>query len=139
MDRQRRGRPDHEGYRYLVIARATLVLTLLLAASATHAEGSMMGAWERGDGIARVKVAPCGTVICMTNTYIKPGVQDEKVGERLEFDVKSSGDELKGAVLDPKTGKSYSATIVVNGDRMTTRGCILGGVICKSTDWTRIR
>ena len=122
----------------MVIARI-LVIALALSASSARAADELMGAWQRGDGIARVKVAPCGKVICMTNIYIRPDVTDEKVGERLEFDVKSSGADLAGRVLDPKTGKSYSATIVVNGDRMSTRGCILGGVICKSTEWTRIR
>lgn len=122
----------------MVIARI-LVIALALSASSAQAADELMGAWQRGDGIARVKVAPCGKVICMTNIYIRPDVTDEKVGERLEFDVKSSGADLAGTVLDPKTGKSYSTTIVVNGDRMSTRGCILGGVICKSTEWTRIR
>lgn len=98
-----------------------------------------MGAWQRGDGIAKVKVAPCGKVICMTNTYIRSDVTDEKTGERLEFDIKSSGGEtLTGTVLDPKTGKSYSTVVTIAGEHMTTKGCILGGVICKSTEWTRI-
>jgi uncharacterized protein (DUF2147 family) len=122
----------------MVIARI-LVIALALSASSAHAADELMGAWQRGDGVARVKVSPCGKVICMTNIYIRPNVTEEKVGERLEFDVKSSGADLAGTVLDPKTGKSYSAIIVVNGDRMSTRGCILGGVICKSTEWTRIR
>ncbi|MBC7583409.1 MAG: DUF2147 domain-containing protein [Tardiphaga sp.] len=122
----------------MVIARI-LIIALALSASSAQAADELMGAWQRGDGIARVKVAPCGKVICMTNIYIRPDVTDEKVGERIEFDVKSSGADLAGTVLDPKTGKSYSATIVVDGDRMSTRGCILGGVICKSTEWTRIR
>jgi len=126
----------------VVIARLVMCcLALSLGVSSASADTSaVMGAWQRADGIARVKVAPCGRVICMTNTYIRPDVTDEKVGERLEFDVKTaSGGPLAGSVLDPKTGKSYSATIVVAGDRMTTKGCVLGGVICKSTDWTRLR
>ena len=126
----------------MVIARAALVaITLSLGPAAAVADTSaVMGAWQRADGIARVKVAPCGRVICMTNTYIRPDVTDEKVGERLEFDVRTAGGgPLAGSVLDPKSGKSYSATIVVAGDRMTTRGCVLGGVICKSTEWSRLR
>jgi uncharacterized protein (DUF2147 family) len=120
---------------------AGLIATLWLTGSAIAANGdSIMGAWQRDDGIARVKVAPCGRVICMTNTYIKPGVNNEKVGERLEFDVKASGGStLTGTVLDPKTGKSYSATIDINGDTMTTNGCIMGGLICKGQSWTRLR
>jgi uncharacterized protein (DUF2147 family) len=126
----------------MVIARLALLAALLaLGASAAVADtGAIMGAWQREDGIARVKVAPCGKVICMTNTYIRPDVTDEKVGERLEFDLKQAGGgPLAGSVLDPKTGKSYSATIVLQGDQMITKGCVLGGVICKSTIWTRLR
>ena len=99
-----------------------------------------MGAWQRGDGIARVKVAPCGKVICMTNTYIRPDVTDEKVGERLEFDLNgANGAALTGTAFDPKSGKSFSTIVTVSSERMTTKGCILGGVICKTTEWTRIR
>ncbi|MBB1093858.1 DUF2147 domain-containing protein [Rhodopseudomonas pseudopalustris] len=117
------------------------LLTLLGASAAVADTGAIMGAWQRDDGIARVKVAPCGKVICMTNTYIRPDVTDEKVGERLEFDLRQGGGDapLTGSVLDPKTGKSYSATITVRGDQMTTKGCVLGGIICKSTNWSRLR
>lgn len=126
----------------MVIDRVAL-FSLILAGLLSPVNGwaqNPLGEWQRGDGIANVKVAPCGKVICMTNIFIKPGVTDEKVGERLEFDVKASGDQaLTGAVFDPKTGKSYSVVVEVAGDQMTTRGCILGGVICKTTNWTRIR
>lgn len=128
------------------IARAALCVAALLGATPTLAQdaSAVMGAWQRGDGIARVKVAPCGQkngqVICMTNTYIRPDVTDEKVGERLEFNFSGAdGAALTGTAFDPKSGKSFSTTIAVAGERMTTRGCILGGVICKSTEWTRVR
>jgi uncharacterized protein (DUF2147 family) len=116
-----------------------MLLITALVPSASLAQG-FTGAWQRGDGIATVKVAPCGKLICMTNTFIRPDVTDEKVGERLEFSVKGSNKQsLTGTVLDPKTGKSYSAVVTISGDQMTTKGCVLGGVICKSTEWTRIR
>ena len=99
-----------------------------------------MGAWQRGDGIARVSVAPCGKTICMTNTYIRPDVTDEKVGERLEFNLNGTdGAALTGTAFDPKSGKSFATAVTVSGERMTTRGCILGGVICKSTEWIKVR
>ena len=120
--------------------RAALLGVALLAPSAVRAQDAVMGAWQRDDGIAQVKVAPCGKVICMTNTYIKPGPPDERVGERIEFDLTAAGgSSLSGTVRDPKTGKSYATTVEVAGETMTTRGCILGGVICKTTNWTRIR
>ena len=122
--------------------RVALAFAVLLAASPVFAQDAaqVMGAWQRGDGIARVKVAPCGKVICMTNTYIRPDVTDEKVGERLEFDLNgANGAALTGTAFDPKSGKSFSTIVTVSSERMTTKGCILGGVICKTTEWTRIR
>jgi uncharacterized protein (DUF2147 family) len=100
----------------------------------------VMGEWQREDGIARVKVAPCGNVICMTNIYIRPDITEEKVGERLEFNLDgTSNASLTGTAFDPKSGKRFSTVVTVAGDRMTTKGCILGGVICKTTEWTRLR
>lgn len=142
MDGKFYRRADHEGHGDVVAARWafwSLLLIMALGPAASFAQG-FMGTWQRGDGIARVRVAPCGKVICMTNTFIRPDVTDEKVGERLEFNVKGSNKQsLAGTVLDPKTGKSYSAVVTIAGDHMTTKGCVLGGVICKSTEWTRIR
>jgi uncharacterized protein (DUF2147 family) len=125
-----------------------LVAVLLFVAASSNAiaqdASQVMGAWQREDGIARVKVAPCGApnnpVICMTNTYIRPDVSDEKVGERLEFNLDGvSNAALTGTAFEPKTGRRFSTAVTVAGDRMTTKGCILGGVICKSTEWTRLR
>lgn len=122
--------------------KIALLIAMLLGATSAFSQDSsaVMGAWQRGDGIARVKVAPCGKVICMTNTFIRPDVTDEKVGERLEFNLDGrDGAALTGTAFDPKSGKSFVTTVTVSGERMTTRGCILGGVICKSTEWTRVR
>lgn len=118
-----------------------LIVTLSCADTAMAAGAAdMMGSWQRDDGIARVKVAACGPLVCMTNTFIRPDITDEKVGERLEFDIKGSGaTALTGTVRDPKTGRSYAAEVTVTDEKMTTRGCILGGVICKGQSWTRIR
>ncbi len=33
---------------------------------------------------------------------------------------------------------TYRIAVVVSGDRMTTKGCIVAGLLCKSIDWTRI-
>ena len=122
--------------------RTALIVATLLGASPALAQdaSAVMGNWQRGDGIARVRVAPCGKVICMTNTYIRPDVTDEKVGERLEFNLNGrDGAALTGTAFDPKSGKSFSTVVTVAGERMTTRGCIAGGLICKTTEWTRLK
>jgi uncharacterized protein (DUF2147 family) len=74
----------------------------------------------------------------MTNVWIRPGVSDEKVGEYIGFDVKSAGaDHWKGTGYDPQRNLEFSTDIEVAGDTMTAGGCLVGGLICKSTPWTR--
>lgn len=115
---------------------------LLLAASgltATASAAGIEGQWRRGDGKARVNIAPCGADICATNTWIKPGTPREKAGDKLVMSVKpASGGGYSGTAFDPQRDRTYSLTITISGDQMTTRGCIVAGLLCRGIDWTRI-
>ncbi len=119
----------------LIIASALCSTLVAVPASAADINGN----WARGDGKARVRIAPCGDNICATNTWIKPGTPREKTGDRLVMDIKA--DEkgaYSGTAFDPQRDKSYKLTVTVNGDNMTTRGCIVAGLLCKGISWTRI-
>ena len=97
------------------------------------------GQWLRADGVARVNVAPCGPDLCMTNVWIRPGVSDEKVGDYIRFDVRVvSPGRLQGTGHNQRRDLAFSTDIYVAGDAMTTGGCLMGGLICKSTPWTRV-
>lgn len=124
-------------------ARWMMVALVASAASApamAAGEQSPMGDWARGDGAARVRIAPCGTNICATNTWIKPGTKSEKTGDVLVMTVKGdkSGD-YKGSAFDPQRNMTYRLSMKVGDKSMTTRGCVLGGLICKSVSWSKIR
>ena len=63
-----------------------------------------------------------------------------KIGQRLFSDMKPSGeDSWAGAAFNPEDGKRYTAKLTLSGDHLVTAGCVLGGLICKSFDWTRTR
>ncbi|WP_174153753.1 DUF2147 domain-containing protein [Rhizobium skierniewicense] len=97
------------------------------------------GQWARGDGNAKVRVAPCGGDICATNTWIKPGTPTEKEGDKLVMSIKPTSDgEYAGTAFDPQRDLTYKLTVSVKGDTMTTKGCVLAGVICKGVEWSRI-
>jgi uncharacterized protein (DUF2147 family) len=123
----------------VVTARTVLLVAVMLAGSgAASAQQALLGAWMRDDGNVRVNVAPCGNAVCMTNVYVKPGA-DDKVGERVEFTLQGlDGEKLTGTMYDPKGKTSYPVTVSVAGGTMTTRGCALGGIVCKSVGWTRV-
>jgi uncharacterized protein (DUF2147 family) len=122
----------------LLMLLATLVASPVADAGDTTATAVLFGAWQRGDGVARVKVAACGGAICMTNTWIKSG-SDEKVGEYLTLDLKpSASGQFSGTGYDPQRKARFAFDVTLAGDRMTTRGCLLGGLVCRTTDWSRL-
>ena len=97
------------------------------------------GEWLQDDGKAKVRFASCGDAVCGSITWLKDPTSDPaKVGQQVFFDMKPAGDNLwKGSAFNPEDGKTYSGKMTLSGDRLTTAGCVLGGLICKSVDWTR--
>ena len=121
-------------------AHIILAMTLIAVPAAAAAAGTddIFGNWSRQDGAARVKVANCGSQICATNTWIKdPIKQDEKVGDRLIFTIKPANGEWSGSAYDPQRKLNLSAKLSASGTSMVTTGCIIGGLICRSTHWTK--
>jgi uncharacterized protein (DUF2147 family) len=117
---------------------ATVIGAVLAGLSAQPALAELTsGVWNREDGAARVRVQPCGEALCAINVWIRdPG--DEKVGDRLVLNVKpSSPGVLVGTAFDPKRNLSFSSRITYSESTMTTQGCVLGGLLCKSVKWTR--
>ncbi len=118
---------------------AVFFLAALLVSGASSAEPSLYGRWARGDGVARVRIAPCGVAICAVNTWIRPGVTDEKAGDRLVMSVQPEGARhWSGEAFDPQRDLNYRIAIAVSEKTMTTRGCVLARLLCKSVGWTRM-
>jgi uncharacterized protein (DUF2147 family) len=86
-----------------------------------------------------VRIAPCGEDICAVNTWIRPGTKDEKTGDRLVMTITDQGDgKWTGRAYDPQRHMHYRLKMQVAENTMTTTGCVLGGLICKGVEWTRI-
>ncbi|WP_273727584.1 DUF2147 domain-containing protein [Brucella gallinifaecis] len=114
------------------------MVTVLFPLSVHAAE--INGNWARGDGKARVKIAGCGKDICATNTWIKPGTPKEKAGDRLVMSINKTSEGLySGTAFDPQRNLNYKISVKVDGDHMTSNGCVLAGILCRSVGWTRIK
>jgi uncharacterized protein (DUF2147 family) len=121
-----------------VVVAAGMLLTVGLG-SAAAGDPSFYGHWSRGDGNARIRIAPCGGATCVTNTWVRPGTPHEKTGDRLTMHVKSVGTgHWTGSAFDPQRNLNYSMNIRVAKDHMTSDGCALAGLVCKHMTWTRI-
>lgn len=120
----------------LTLAAAGLALATTNASAADAA-----GTWLRDTGASHIKIAPCGGgALCGTVSWIKPGSETKgKVGQRVFFDMKPDGDNAwKGSAFNPEDGQNYSGKMSLSGNTLTTAGCAMGGMICKSTTWTRV-
>ncbi|MBI5128092.1 MAG: DUF2147 domain-containing protein [Rhodopseudomonas palustris] len=97
------------------------------------------GTWLRDTGLSKVKFAPCGGALCGTLVWLKPGVETPaKIGQKVFFDMKPTGaNAWAGSAFNPEDGKTYSGKMSLAGDTLTTQGCAMGGIICKSASWTR--
>lgn len=95
------------------------------------------GTWLRDDGNARVRIAPCGDKICATNLWIGDTSSGEAAGDKLVMTLSRQTDgTLSGTAYDPKRDRNFSMTVKASAGALTTRGCILGRLICRDVNWT---
>lgn len=121
-----------------MIRRSVLTfLALALCANFARA-GDVSGIWLHEDGASKVRFAPCGAAICGSIFWLKDTSGAGKVGQRVFYDMTPSGDNAwVGKAFEPSSGKEYSGKMSLSGDKLTTAGCVFGGLICKSIVWTR--
>lgn len=116
---------------------ALLFVCSSFAGGAVAAAVGPQGVWLRGDGNARVEFAPCGDKLCATNLWIRDTSNGEEVGDKLVMTLRpKSSTTLVGTAYDRKRDRTYSLTITLGDRSMTTRGCIIAGLLCKQVHWT---
>jgi uncharacterized protein (DUF2147 family) len=118
----------------------TGLLIVLVSPIATAANTpNVLGSWARVDGGARIEIEACEMRICATNTWVRDTKSDEAVGDKLVMTLKpESGSVLTGEAFDRKRDKTFAMRITLQqANQMTTYGCVLAGLVCKSQNWTR--
>ena len=124
------------------MTRAFIVALALTAAVSAANASDATGLWIRDDGSAKLRFVPCGGggTLCGFLAWKKESGGSAKIGQKLFFDMRPNGENAwAGTAFNPEDGKRYTAKLTLSGDRLATAGCVLGGLICKSFDWTRSR
>ncbi len=117
---------------------ASLAALAMLAGIATADAQEVTGTWQRDTGASRVRFAKCGEALCGTISWLRDPNGPAKLGQRIFYDMKPNGaNKWSGSAFNPEDGKTYSGTMTLSGDTLTTAGCILGGLICRSVTWAR--
>ncbi|MGB5868751.1 MAG: DUF2147 domain-containing protein [Albidovulum sp.] len=127
----------------LIIA-ATLVLTAG-AAWADPVEGLWKTKPDDNGNYGHVDIAPCGAKLCgvLVRAFDETGAEalSENIGKRIVWDMvaQGAGAYADGKVWAPDRDKTYNAKMVLSGDNLAVSGCVLGGIICRKSDWSRVK
>lgn len=111
-----------------------------LAVTSAAQAGDATGLWLREGGKGTVRISPCGGALCGTVASVNDPGSPAKVGQRVFYGMVPSGaDKWAGHAFNPEDGKTYTGTMSLSGNHLTTAGCVLGGLICKTVGWSRVK
>lgn len=129
-----------------IIPLAAFVLAL--ASQPVLAADPLAGVWltqpGRDGGFGHVEILPCANGLCGTvvQTFDASGraVAADDLGASILVDVQATGDGTygKGRIVNPETGRGYTARLRLRGDMLDVGGCIM--MICRNAGtWQRVR
>ena len=124
-----------------------LVLGLGVAGAA-HAAEPVEGIWQTkpddNGNFGHIEIKPCGEAYCGTliKAFDGAGAQIESPngGRQIVWDMMASGDGNyeDGKVWSPDRDKTYNSYMILQGDGLTVKGCVLG--ICRDGGtWSRVQ
>jgi uncharacterized protein (DUF2147 family) len=119
------------------------------------------GTWYTANGDSQVRVVKCGGALCGAIVWLKepidpatgrpktdknnpdPRLQARPLlGVQIVLGMRPGGtpNEWSGNVYNASDGRTYSGSFtLVGANRAELKGCVLGGLFCKSQVWTRAK
>ena len=128
--------------------------SLILAAGLVFAAGTAFadpveGMWKTkpddNGNFGHVQIAPCGAKFCgdLVKAFDGSGAQIESpnVGKQILWDMSATGDGIYGGgkVWAPDRDKTYKSKMKLSGSTLAVSGCVLGGAICRDSNWARVK
>lgn len=124
---------------------AGIALTAGAALAADPVEGLWKTKPDDNGKFGHVEMAPCGAALCGTlvRSFDASGaeVASPNIGRQIVWDMVPNGDGSYGGgkVWAPDRDKTYRSKMVLSGDSLAVSGCVLGGVICRDSGWSRVK
>lgn len=59
-------------------------------------------------------------------------------GKRIGTFSAAGGGSYTGKITDPDNDKTYTGKASLKGNTLTMKGCVLGGLVCRSQTWSRL-
>ena len=125
--------------------KLVLAAAMTLATAGFASADPILGTWktEVDDGsYAHIAMSPCGAKICGTiaKTFNSDGeYKSPNIGKKLVIDMEAKGGgAYEGEVWRPSNNKIYIGKMQLNGNKIKLKGCVAGGLLCSSQNWTRL-
>jgi uncharacterized protein (DUF2147 family) len=117
--------------------RLCRILMLSLSMTSPCRADELAGTWLRENGEVRIRFEPCGDAICGIIVWLKPDSGSRaKVGQRVFYDLRPDGkNSWNGKAAT--NGSVYVGKVSLAGASLSTSGCIISGILCKSANWRR--
>jgi len=134
----------------------TLVAIFMLAslvpqhvAAENIADEAFVGVWKNPRNSVHVRTYACGKSLCGAVVWATDDQQSaareagtgQLIGKHMFSEFVLGKDRVwRGKVFVPKQNKFFPGTVTtVDANTMQVRGCALGGLICKTQTWTRMK
>lgn len=126
---------------------AWLIAATALGASAAQAQ-EVFGVWqsERTDNgrYLHIEVHACAddaAKVCGTIVGAFGGASQDNIGKPIIWDMvpEGAGTWDDGRIWKADEDKVYDSEMELRGDTLLVSGCVLGGLICRSQNWPRVR
>jgi uncharacterized protein (DUF2147 family) len=136
------------------VSAAAVALVLIAPARAADP----FGMWFTGDKKGKIKIVNCGGGLCGNLVWLAEPLDPEThqpktdqnnanaslksrplLGIPIVLDMKPSGPNTwEGKVYNSRDGSTYSGSFTMTGaNTADLKGCVMGGLICKTEEWTR--
>ncbi|WP_170758733.1 DUF2147 domain-containing protein [Ruegeria lacuscaerulensis] len=128
-----------------------LAAGMALLATGALADDPVDGLWKTqpGDtgGYLHVTISECGSAICGTIDTAFDANGDEQLdyenlGKQIIWDMipEGNGNYDDGKIWAPDRDKTYSSKMSLDGqNKLTVKGCAVGGLVCRGQTWTRVQ
>ncbi|MEO1000851.1 MAG: DUF2147 domain-containing protein [Pseudomonadota bacterium] len=115
---------------------------------ATTAAAEVDGVWKTAPGndgsFVLVRIGPCPEAPaerCGTVVGAPHARTGDVIGSRILSGL-TRRDPLRwtgGRIQRPGSARVYRSNLTVDGDVLEVEGCVAGGILCGSQDWTRVQ
>ncbi len=126
--------------------KTLMAVAALMMSAGFAAADPIEGMWKTqpDDGkYAHIKMGKCGSAICgkIAKTFDSSGeIKTPNIGKTLVIDmVPQGGGAYAGKVWRPSNNKIYTGKMQLDGNSLTMKGCVAGGLLCSKQRWSRIQ